>query len=72
MRGCGAWNPNAMRARSRILVLVDSMSPWERPWSRLASMACSASGDIFGEVGHSASTNPQRDDSIRQIRRSVE
>ena len=39
MRGSGPWNPNAIRVRSRILVLVDSMSPWERPCSRLALMA---------------------------------
>ena len=35
----GERKPNAMRVRSRILVLVDSMSPWERPCSRAASMA---------------------------------
>ena len=35
----GERNPNAMRVRSRILVLVESISPWERPWSRAASMA---------------------------------
>ena len=49
MTGCGPWNPNAILVRSRILVLVDSMSPCElvdsmspceRPCSRLASMAC--------------------------------
>ena len=39
MRASGERNPNAMRVRSRILVLVDSISPWDRPWSRAASMA---------------------------------
>ena len=33
------WNPNAMRVSSRILVLVDSTSAWERPVSSAASMA---------------------------------
>ena len=33
------WNPNAMRVRSRILVFVDSTSPWERPVSSAASIA---------------------------------
>jgi hypothetical protein len=28
-----------MRVRSRILVLVDSISPLDRPWSKVASMA---------------------------------
>ena len=35
----GERNPNAIRASSRILVLTDSISPWDRPWSRAASMA---------------------------------
>ena len=39
MRGSGPWNPNAILVSSRILVFVDSMSPWERPCSRLASIA---------------------------------
>ena len=39
MSASGERNPNAIRVRSRILVLVDSISPWERPWSRAASMA---------------------------------
>ena len=39
MRGWGPWKPNAIRVSNRILVLVDSISPWDRPWSRLASIA---------------------------------
>ena len=39
MRGWGPWNPNAIRVSSRILVFVDSIRLWERPWSRLASIA---------------------------------
>ena len=32
MRGWGPWNLYAIRVSNRILVLVDSMSPWDRPW----------------------------------------
>ncbi|COX94631.1 Uncharacterised protein [Mycobacterium tuberculosis] len=39
MRACGERNPNAIRVSRRILVLVDSIRPWDRPWSRAASMA---------------------------------
>ena len=39
IRASGERNPNAMRVRSRILVLVDSISPLDRPWSKVASMA---------------------------------
>ena len=39
MRGWGPWNPKAILVSNRILVLVDSMSPWDRPWSRLASIS---------------------------------
>ena len=39
MRASGERNPKAMRVRSRILVLVDSISPLDRPWSKVASMA---------------------------------
>lgn len=39
MSASGERNPNAIRVRSRILVLVDSISPCDRPWSRAASMA---------------------------------
>src|SRR6476646_10587925 len=39
MSASGERNPNAIRVSSRILVLVDSISPWDRPWSRAASMA---------------------------------
>ena len=38
-RGWYPWNPNAMRVRSRILVFVDSMRPWDRPVSSAASIA---------------------------------
>ena len=39
IKGWGPWNPNAIRVSNRILVLVDSISPWDRPCSRLASIA---------------------------------
>ena len=39
MSASGERNPNAIRVSRRILVLVDSISPWDRPWSRAASMA---------------------------------
>jgi len=35
----GERKPNAMRVRSRILVLVDSINPCDRPWSSAASTA---------------------------------
>ena len=38
MRACGDRNPNAIRASSLILVLTDSISPWQRPWSSAAWM----------------------------------
>ncbi len=42
MRGSGPWKPKAMRVRSRILVLVDSMRPLERPTPLLEEThACS-------------------------------
>jgi hypothetical protein len=34
----GEWNPNAIRVSSRSLVLIDSTSPLDRPYSRLAWM----------------------------------
>jgi len=38
MRASGLVKPKATRVRTRILVLVDSMNPFDRPWSRVALM----------------------------------
>ena len=61
MRASGERNPNAMRVRSRILVLTDSISPLDRPWSRAASMACAVSHDAAGQLdegGDAAAPGP--------------
>ena len=48
MRASAEWNPNATRVSSRILVLVDSMSPLDRPWSSVALIVRRMAGDPVG------------------------
>ena len=59
--GSGAVEPERDSVSSRILVLDDSMSPWDRPCSRLASMAARCLVSFFGEFnerGEPVSTGP--------------
>jgi hypothetical protein len=61
MSASGEWNPNAIRVSSRILVFVDSISPWDRQWSRAASDGLAVSNDAAGqldEYGDAAAPRP--------------
>jgi len=63
MRASGERNPNAIRVSSRILVLVDSISPCDRPCSGAASMAarCLAIRPASDEDRDAAAPGPTRD-----------
>ncbi len=69
MRGWGPWNPKAIRVSRRILVLVDSISPWERPCSRWASMAARCLAILLARWTKAGSCDrrPQRPQRLRAL-----
>ena len=61
IRASAERKPKAMRVSSRILVLTDSISALDRPWSSVAWIVRADRGDALGEVdegGDAAAAGP--------------
>ena len=62
MRASGERNPKAIRVRSRILVVVDSMSPWDR--RRSGGLDDGSLGRVLAALGSARSRMQILDDDF--------